>query len=1045
MTYDAPTLPPDACSSSEAVPGGAKARPFGDYELLEEIGRGSMGIVYKARQRSVNRLVALKMILSGQMASVADVHRFKREAEAAANLDHPNIVPIYEVGEHDGQHYFTMKLIEGGSLAQHVTDFMGDPHVAAHLVARVARAVHHAHQRQILHRDLKPGNVLLDREGQPHLTDFSLAKSITTDSGLTQLGAVVGTPSYMAPEQAAAKTGLTTAVDVYAIGAILYELLTGRPPFRGQTPLDTVLEVLEKEPVPPRQLNPKMDRDLGTICLKCLHKEPERRYGSAEALAEDLERWLHREPIQARPVSMAERLWYWCRRNRAVAALTAAVGLLVVVLALGSSITALYLNATLRESESHRKQAERAEREMREKLREAYLAQARAGRWSGRPGRRFDSLNALAEAAKIRPDLDLRNEAIACTALTDLRVGNLWKVPSDTTVVAFDPTFDRYARGDEQGNISVRRVANDQETMNLPGTGIPTAALRFSPNVQFLAAKYGKTNQGLLHVWDLQQKEPIPTVTQEVHHYALDFSPDSRLIALGQADGSILIVEVASGQVIHRLERGPAPHSVAFHPNGKLVAVSSLSAPAVQVRELETGKIVWTMRHPAPVRGVAWGSDGQLFASACADSRIYVWNMATTPRLQAPLEGHEHVAVHVAFNCRGDLLASTSWDGTVRLWDPYLVRPLIHTLGSGPMLCFSPDDARLAVARDGDRIGYWQVVHGPQFHTIRLNARVPGRNADISPDGQLLALAEEDGTHVWDLASRREVAKLPGRAVQAALFQGHGEALITSGDLGLHRWPITPAADDTGLQVGPPQELAGGPLGPGRLSPDGRFLVVRKNAYQALVFDLEHSGAPPILLDGHAHLGFVAITPEGRWVATGSWQGAGVKIWDAQSGELVRELPIPGTASVLFSPDGKWLVTSTGADCCFWEGNTWELRHRIRRDRAGNLPASMAFTRHGELLALTISRHVIQLVDPTTGRQVATLEAPHLSHIAWLGFDWTGGRLVAVTNELVQIWDLRLARENLAEMKLDWGLPVGLPERQVQSDKSVEIKVVTLP
>jgi hypothetical protein len=271
--------------------------------------------VYKARQVSLNRLVALKMILAGQLASPQDVQRFRTEAEAAANLDHPNIVPIYEVGEYEGQHYFSMKLIDGGSLADRVASFVADPRAAVRLLATVARAVHFAHQCGILHRDLKPANVLLDRTGAPYVTDFGLAKRVAGDSSLTSPGAIVGTPSYMPPEQASSKKRLTTACDVYALGAILYELLTGRPPFRGDTPLDTVLLVLEKEPESPRALNPRLDADVAEICLKCLRKEPAERYPSAAALAEDLEHWVAGEPLSMRPRSTPVVVWWWLRKN----------------------------------------------------------------------------------------------------------------------------------------------------------------------------------------------------------------------------------------------------------------------------------------------------------------------------------------------------------------------------------------------------------------------------------------------------------------------------------------------------------------------------------------------------------------------------------------------------------------------------------------------------------------------------------------------------------------------------------------------------------
>jgi tRNA A-37 threonylcarbamoyl transferase component Bud32 len=343
-----PNRTTDATAPADELP---RVRYFGDYELLEVIARGGMGVVYKARQVTLNRLVALKMILRGELATAHDTARFQAEAEAAANLDHPNIVPIYEVGEHDGQHYYAMRFIDGTSLARRPRSA---PRSETQLVTAVARAVYHAHQRGILHRDIKPSNILVDLAGTPFVTDFGLAKRVDANRSLTESGAVIGTPRYMAPEQAAGRKDLTVAADVYSLGVVLYERLTGQTPFTGETVLEVLRQVRETEPPRPSLLRPGLDRDLETVCLKCLQKEPAKRYAAAAALADDLERWLRGEPIEARPVGQVERLWRWCRHNPTVAGLSSG---LAMALAAGTGIS---IGFAL-QAEHRRQRAEKAE------------------------------------------------------------------------------------------------------------------------------------------------------------------------------------------------------------------------------------------------------------------------------------------------------------------------------------------------------------------------------------------------------------------------------------------------------------------------------------------------------------------------------------------------------------------------------------------------------------------------------------------------------------------------------------------------------------
>ena len=331
---ESPTVPPvgkdrppteqAAASSVIAEQPGAALRKLGDYELQEEIARGGMGVVYLARHVQLNRTVALKMVLGGRFSSNDEIQRFQFEAEAAAKLDHPGIVPVYDIGEHEGQAYFAMKLVDGGSLAERLPEFARESKQAVGLIRKIAEAISHAHQRGVLHRDLKPANILIDRTGEPLVTDFGLAKDTASNSGLTQSGAILGTPAYMPPEQACGSS-VTMAADIYSLGAIFYELLTGRPPYTGDSPLEVVMQVIEGEPVAPRKINSSVESELELMCLKCMHREPEQRYATAREFATDLEAWQLGRPISVKPQTWSAVASRWVRRNQQLVYLSFAI------------------------------------------------------------------------------------------------------------------------------------------------------------------------------------------------------------------------------------------------------------------------------------------------------------------------------------------------------------------------------------------------------------------------------------------------------------------------------------------------------------------------------------------------------------------------------------------------------------------------------------------------------------------------------------------------------------------------------------------------
>jgi WD40 repeat protein len=1008
-----------------------------------------MGVVYKVRQLRLNRVSALKMILAGDHAEPEAAIRFLAEAEAVAKLNHPHIVQVFSCGDHDGRHYIEMECVDGGSLADRLNGTPWPGRTAAPLIETVARAIHEAHRLGIVHRDLKPANILLAPDGTPKVADFGLVKWVGVETGLTRTSWVVGSPSYMAPEQAEGKTGTVgPAADVYSLGAVLYELLTGRPPFKAATLLETLEQVKSVDPVSPTRLQPSIPRDLATICLKCLEKDAARRYRSSAELAEDLRRFGAGEVVLARPAGAARRVWRWCRRRPALAALGATVALLLTILAIGAPLAVLSLRY-------QRDVARAAEQKVLDQLWDSYFSEARATRLSRLAGRRFKSLALLEKAAAIRREPVLRDEVIACLAAADIRVEREWEgFPVLNMGLDFDADLGRYARSDDAGRISVRRVPDDTEIQSLPAPASPASAtsLLFDPEGRYLAAMHTARNPLRIRhrIWDLAGGRLVLDLSTDLPGAAVAFSPDGRRLATGREERVIGIYELASGREVARLERVPDLERIAFHPLGRLIAFSSWEDRVVEVRDLETGAITASLPHPAGAKGLAWSADGGTLAAGGADDhQIYLWDAATW-RLRAVLKGHNSAVTDLIFHPAGDLLVSGSWDDTIRLWHPCSGEALVTATGSPIRL--GPDGRRLAY-RDARRVGIGELAGGEACRLLgpqrdagpRPEARAPGFGwVDFDPEGELLAAAGRDSVRVWDLPTSREVAHLPATRGGAVLFDPRGSGLITFDATGLRLWPIRPepGGSPTPLRVGSSGLILGPSDVPGTpfpcLSLGGSWLAAGDRlGERAIVLDLTRPDELRSIPD-RPEIESVALSPDGRWLAAGGRDEPGVRIRERETGRLVTTLP-GGTAGaanlrVTFTPNGRLLIAGFQGDYRAWSAGDWQLRWTIERNREYAAPGPVACASDGRLAAIALAPDLVRLVDAPTGGTLATLESSDPRQISCLCFAPDGTRLaVATEGPAVQVWDLSAIRRRLASMRLDWDL---LPVPPIASGKN---------
>jgi len=998
---------------------GSPVRPrLGDYELGEELGRGAMGAVYRARHATLGQEVALKVILAGEFASETERRRFLAEAGQAARLDHPGIIRVLNYGEANGRQFYAMELVDGPTLARAVgADFaagkevkgsaLRDDRAIATLMAAVARAVQHAHDRGVLHRDLKPGNILLDHSGQPHVGDFGLAKSLSDEAEvsapMTLAGSPVGTPAYMAPEQVRGERVLTTAADLWSLGAILYELLAGRPPFVAPNPAETYRRILEDEPANLPVRGTPRRRDLELIARKCLRKEPAQRYASAAVLADELERWLRGEPIQARAVSGAERVWLWARRRPVVAGLTAAVGLLVLVVAVGGPITALRLAKA-------RGQEQAARTEAQDKLFDSLLAQARASRLTLDPGRRETGLAAVRAAAALRVTPDLRDEAAALLALPGLGRGTgATNFIFRGLGVTLTPDFQQFLRVEPGFDVTLRARSDGRELFRWPAPDTNAVArhLTLSPDQTRLAASFPGPRAQVITL-----PGGLPVLDAPGAWFGA-FSPDGTRMAVVQDDRVVRLHESASGRrLTERRFDQPVRMTLAFHPGGRPV-LAVATGNQLLLWHWENDIVVESFAEEAEVRGAAW--HGDLLAWSLLDGQVRLLNLRTRQRWL--LAGHRGTVDELRFAPDGRMLVSVfGYDGIAHAWDTLTGAPLFRS-DRFHFQQFRADGGELLV-EDTVSWATAPLLRSTVYHPDAVLADQP---RSFSAEGRWLLAGGREGLEIRELATGRRLFAQPMADCIAAQLLPGGRELLACDRTRLVRWTLR--NEDGRLRLGEERVLynARGRLEAATFTPDGALGAVTWDN-EVEVLDLVAGSAPRPLTGGSVPRS-PTFSADRRWLVTGTFHGRGLQVWELGTNFTRGPLLNTGNVFTQFSPDGRRLLAAASEGLLVFATGSWEVLFKLPSESFSGLPGQAAWSADGRLLAYARRGTEILLFETESWQRVLRLTSPTPLRISALAFSPAGDWLVAGSERRLERWHLgRLATE-LGDLGPSWSAP----------------------
>lgn len=1005
-----------------------------DYVILQEVGRGSMGVVFKARQVSLNRIVALKMVRPIDSDNRDLAARFRAEAEIVARLDHPRIVQIFDYGEHRQLPYLALEWVDGGTLASRLDGRPWHPRDAAAIVAALAQAVEYAHLNHVVHRDLKPSNLLVAADSTPldvKIADFGLAKIFrdTPASHETKSGMVLGTPSYMAPEQAGGQTSrIGPPTDIYALGAILYELLTGRPPYRGETSLETLQQLLTIDPVAIPSLVPHAPRDLTTICEKCLEREPERRYGSAAELAADLQRFLADQPILARRIGLLERGWRWCRRNVALAIALSSVAILLLTIA----GVLVWYSGKLGSQLAVTKQA-KADAEAR--LWDAYLAEIGARNTSRQQGQRFVALEAADKAAALlnaesrqSPRVEhLRSAVINSLALPDLR--HIRRINETSIGVFMEIAPANWLVDETPTGIRLTRPSETVAWATIPITGTPDSMDVSVDGRLFVAVVDQK-----IQAWRIEGVSPA-LAWQGLAATAVGITPDAQRLVTSDAHAGMRLVDASNGAVIRTIGRGEAFSSFAFHAPSRRIAV--FASGAIQIISWDTGETVTELPLPEDhLLRLAWHPSGQYLAawSITHDGIISLWDVEA--KVKTLELRHMGYPCRLQFSENGSrLLSYANWDEHLMLWDVGAAHKLLDVRGFAIGACEATASGNILLAkREAHSTELWELETGIECAPL-ASALHPGlgicHRLSVSADGRILAVSRSRGLEFWDLATSRPLSELPCGSCMAE-FDSAGDLVLAceAGVLLLPKREQKPAegpASDSSraprvVHFGPPQQLHepvdGTTLSSGRIHQAMAF----RDAIGWAVLHRDGAQHRLVRLDAEPDARRAAVSHDGKWAALANWNQGHTVVFDTSTGLSVVDLPTNPHADVHFSPDGRWLAT-TSDGVRLWRTTDWKIEQELHA--VGILPNGLgfAFSPHGRIVAVGQPDGLLRLIDPETGNDIARLTHRDLPCASHIFFSPDHERLITLPLDGALtgwVWNIAAMRPQLAQRGLDW-------------------------